>query len=377
MSEVLFNAHDVVLIATMLLCIIHISNFISLRNKPRKFYFFSSMFFLSSAAIPLDTLINFGSGFHPWIINHAPNLIYVFEFGAWLQAPFGYLLFVSLLDKNFRFTPMYLLLFVPFVLHTLHQFILYHSLDTEIKVSKQLVTTLEPGSPSVFFVQLAREAFCLTLVIICFRTLRNYRKHTQLVDRGWPDLLCFHLFIVCAIGASIACMLLIQSQSSVIMPIGNFGLGQNYFAFLSFTLLTLAFTHDTIKHNNYAAVVLDKHYEHAHVINPEYVAIIEDLMQREKVYTDPALSVERMAKMMNVSPRTLSSVINGHYHCNFGEFINRFRLNEAKRLLLEKQQSTILDIMYASGFNSKATFNGVFKRVEGQTPTEFRRRAAA
>ncbi len=65
-----------------------------------------------------------------------------------------------------------------------------------------------------------------------------------------------------------------------------------------------------------------------------------------------------------------------HYHSNFFEFINGYRIEEAKRLLLadEAKDDTILDIIYKSGFNSQSAFHRFFKRIVGMTPSEFRNR---
>jgi AraC-like DNA-binding protein len=52
--------------------------------------------------------------------------------------------------------------------------------------------------------------------------------------------------------------------------------------------------------------------------------------------------------------------------------INSYRVNEAKALLINEPQDTILDIAYAAGFNSKASFNRIFKKVTGMTPSEYR-----
>jgi AraC-like DNA-binding protein len=58
---------------------------------------------------------------------------------------------------------------------------------------------------------------------------------------------------------------------------------------------------------------------------------------------------------------------------NFYDFINGYRIMEAKRLLLDpsKRHYTVLAIAFESGFNSKTTFNKVFRKVTGLTPTEF------
>lgn len=109
--------------------------------------------------------------------------------------------------------------------------------------------------------------------------------------------------------------------------------------------------------------------------NQELVAKLENLMENIKVYQDPQLDLEGLADSLGVSPRTLSALINGHYQKNFYDFVNRYRVEEAKERLRDNdaEQMTIQRVFEASGFNSKSTFNTFFKKVTGQTPSEFRR----
>ena len=73
--------------------------------------------------------------------------------------------------------------------------------------------------------------------------------------------------------------------------------------------------------------------------------------------------------------RDVSAIIKTHYGTNFFEFINSYRIEEVKRLLLMEEHKTdnILDIIYLAGFNSLSTFHRFFKRLVGVTPTEYRR----
>jgi len=67
-------------------------------------------------------------------------------------------------------------------------------------------------------------------------------------------------------------------------------------------------------------------------------------------------------------------VINRRFEQNFFEFINKYRVAEAKKLLEDPDhaQSTMIDIMADAGFNSKATFNTFFKKLVGSTPSQYR-----
>lgn len=94
-----------------------------------------------------------------------------------------------------------------------------------------------------------------------------------------------------------------------------------------------------------------------------------------KPYLDPEVSVRKLSQDLGWSLKQLSSVINQYYQCSFSEKINRERVEQAKRLMScpEKVDSSLLDIAFESGFNSKASFNVMFKRYTNQTPSSFRK----
>jgi AraC-like DNA-binding protein len=79
--------------------------------------------------------------------------------------------------------------------------------------------------------------------------------------------------------------------------------------------------------------------------------------------------------MLNVSPHNLSEVINSKLKQNFYELVNGYRVEEVKRKLQspEYDMYSILGIAYESGFNSKTSFNTIFKKYVGQTPSDYKR----
>ena len=68
--------------------------------------------------------------------------------------------------------------------------------------------------------------------------------------------------------------------------------------------------------------------------------------------------------------------MNQGFEMSFIEYVNGYRIAEAKRLLLEKeyQKHTVLEILLESGFNSKSAFNATFKKYTGNSPLQFRKR---
>jgi len=98
-------------------------------------------------------------------------------------------------------------------------------------------------------------------------------------------------------------------------------------------------------------------------------------MENQKLYLDSSLCINDLAEKVSIPPHHLSQVINTCFNQNFFDFINSFRINESKRLLSEQDsvKKTILEILYATGFNSKSVFNTAFKKHTGMTPTQFKK----
>lgn len=102
-------------------------------------------------------------------------------------------------------------------------------------------------------------------------------------------------------------------------------------------------------------------------------AKLEHLMQQEKVYLDNELNLLQLAQKMEITSHELSYLINEGFEANFFQFVNTYRVEEAKKLLASEksQQLNMLGIAYQAGFNSKTTFNTTFKKLTGQSPSDY------
>jgi len=105
-----------------------------------------------------------------------------------------------------------------------------------------------------------------------------------------------------------------------------------------------------------------------------YLKRLLDLMAKERPYTDGDLTLQKLAKTLAISPHHLSQMINEQLNQNFFDFINLYRIEEAKRMLVDptRKHYSILAISEEVGFNSKSAFNAAFKKHTHMTPSEFR-----
>ncbi|MGK2864923.1 MAG: helix-turn-helix domain-containing protein, partial [Chitinophagaceae bacterium] len=102
---------------------------------------------------------------------------------------------------------------------------------------------------------------------------------------------------------------------------------------------------------------------------------LDATVKNDKIYLDPELTIVRLAEKIKCSRHSLSQVLNECMQQSFYEYINTYRVEEAKMLLTDesRKDNKIASIGYDAGFNSLSTFNEVFKKLSGCTPSQFRR----
>lgn len=102
------------------------------------------------------------------------------------------------------------------------------------------------------------------------------------------------------------------------------------------------------------------------------LARLRELMQRERPYLDPDLSVEALAGRLALTPRELSELINREFGVRFFDFVNRHRVDAAAELLAGEGRKGMLQVLHEAGFNSKSSFNAAFLKHRGMSPSAWR-----
>ncbi|AXY73372.1 AraC family transcriptional regulator [Paraflavitalea soli] len=105
------------------------------------------------------------------------------------------------------------------------------------------------------------------------------------------------------------------------------------------------------------------------------IATLKKAMERETLYLDPALNLTLLSQHTGIAPKTISAVLNQHFHTSLNEFVNEYRIRAFQKRLLEAdlQKLTITGIAFDCGFNSQATFQRAFKQITGMSPSEYRK----
>jgi AraC-like DNA-binding protein len=303
-----------------------------------------------------------------------------------LHGPFLFLYISSLADINFKMNQTKLIHFAPFVLFNL--FLLIASQYPEISEGIRLNHTHGMHKPvwvfNLFLISVVLSGpfyFILSILSLKrldvnifnnFSTLENVnlswlRKLIYTFGFIWTALMIFatihHVFnmfswIFCTHGLTL-------SLSVFIIIIGYLGLKQKEI-FVNFPDSGSEFV--TEERAKYSGVAADEE-ETKH-----YVSNLRQYMDAEKPYLDPEISLPELSKRLGVSSHFLSRVINEQLGVNFFDFVNRYRVEEVKLRITDPKFNylSILGIAFESGFNTKSTFNRVFKKTTGLTPKEFR-----
>ncbi|MEX0289064.1 MAG: helix-turn-helix domain-containing protein, partial [Flavobacteriaceae bacterium] len=117
-------------------------------------------------------------------------------------------------------------------------------------------------------------------------------------------------------------------------------------------------------------------------LSPEFSLEMKErllsVMDEERPFLNPDVRLDTIAKLLDVSRHHASQIINEHFSVNFFDFINKYRIKEAQRLLTASEPTlSITDIAFQSGFNNRISFYKAFKKILGTTPSDYREHTLA
>jgi len=106
----------------------------------------------------------------------------------------------------------------------------------------------------------------------------------------------------------------------------------------------------------------------------EYKSQLLKLIEEQQLYKDTKLSIHKVAIELGIPRQYISEILNVHMHTSFQDFINQYRVNAFVECLHKEQYEhfTLYGIANEVGFNSKSSFNSIFKKIKGLTPTEYK-----
>ena len=317
------------------------------------------------------------------IVNHLifrlniqnPHIYFILVPFAFLWGPSLYFYIKSLVYKDFYLKKTHILHLFPFLLANLYFVFVYHFQGIETKVEIISQTLNYSSMQQIIFVGILhiQIAFYMTASL---RTLLKYRSKLKQhfsnlaeVSLPWLNIVFFGFMLIWIIDVA----------AFVLINLGIAGLSMNSTNLvLIFVFANIILYQGLRQPEIFSGIEEKEKYQQSPLSTKEKEQILEQLrthMECEKPYLNPALSMNRLAKRLVVPPRYLSQVINEFLGINFYDFVNSYRVEEAKRLFLDVSNNhrNILELLFDAGFNTKSAFNRVFKKYTGMTPTEFKR----
>ncbi|HEX7756118.1 MAG TPA: AraC family transcriptional regulator [Niabella sp.] len=325
-------------------------------------------FILINLKIQLHTL-------HIWeipVFNYFPLAIDL------MMQPACYLYISAATNKNFQFKKSHLLLFLPCLLFLTHAVIVYVlTLRADTLTEKTVIAEHWAYNTIKYIEDFLSVIFSFAFCFLCYRLWQHQIKQEPNTDMNKKDggvrkywlkslVLLFFLFSM---------MLAINITLENIMDFGKhtFIYWTIFYAFLSASLYYLS-----VISIQYPDVVTEPLPFSAKKPDDEKSAKIvqqlRELFEKEKLYRVPDLTIQDLAKKMNLSVASLSYTINTVLKMNYRDFVNDYKISAVKEMLHNKnyQNLSMLGIATEAGFASEASFYRIFKTKVGMSPKEFR-----
>ncbi len=107
------------------------------------------------------------------------------------------------------------------------------------------------------------------------------------------------------------------------------------------------------------------------------LAEIKRLFEQEKIYEDENLSLNKLAEFTKLSSHQVSELINTHFEMGFSRLVRRYRVEAAKKMLIDEPRASVLSVGLSVGFTSQSNFYVAFKEFAGVVPGQFRKQSGA
>ncbi|MBS1797426.1 MAG: AraC family transcriptional regulator [Acidobacteria bacterium] len=344
------------------------------RDGTRADYWLALLLFLLCSAL-VTPFIGFAGVYdaNPWLTYFPFGVYYATGVAIWLYTR-------DLTDARREFSPKELLLFVPAVVYLgARLFLFAHGVEWKNDFEDRYGRLFES---TVFLTEFLWNLVFLSLAI------RHYRKYRRWLDDNFSDTerikfdwlrnFLYVFTVVYVLGA-------------VFDFTNNFVFHLSYVQYFYFEVVLALATYYLALAGYLRSRTIDVRFRPAPPETEDAArrAVLSDdelerlkrrletLMRDEKIYREPQLTLGELAKKLGVNTSALSYAINRGFGRNFNDFVNEFRIREVCETLARERRRSLLDVAFACGFNSKATFNRAFRKFTGRAPKEFQETAAA
>jgi AraC-like DNA-binding protein len=397
MKEMLFNVHDIVLFISIYICLIFALPLLLVRQENRCVNIWLGAFLLIQAAISIDILALYGEALHAWTLQYIPSLFVFLEAAFWIEGPLLLWYTRCVLYRNLGYSRQDLLLFVPLALFVVAVIVALVSdyNPQQLRNSTKFLLFLQADSVITLyeyprnFIRVAFGLWAYWEVVKYRRALRQGYSNLEQLNYSWLKILIIG-FVITRLWATSYTLVESLLNFSVWykswfpgyrVNYDALGIMSNYAQLIMVTiLLFFGLSHSRIMTGVEKARLEElneaKEDKRSNYTD-EQVQRLHKYMQESKAYLNSQLKIDDLAQSISMPQKLLSNLINREFKKNFFEYVNEFRIEEAKRQLTaaEYKNKSVLDIALDSGFNSKSSFYDLFKKSLGTTPSGFRDRS--
>ena len=334
---------------------------------------FASYLVTGSLMIILGAMIYSGK------ILYFPHLIRVDSPIHYLFPPIGFFFIYSVFKPGFKFRWIHLLNFLPFVFN-LVEFTPFYLHDAAYKIAYYTTYVSTHGSVAIPWHMFLKTVNALIYFCLQVYAFYKYRPKPS-DDSGIPASTVIWFWIFLAGQAIMLGGLFAEQLTSLNLDIDPYRFSITMVTFFIYDIvLALMFFPDMLYGNQASPVVLPlmkEKYVWSKLTADEKSGIMDRMTgymkDKGKPFVNPKLSLQDVSLELDINPNRLSQAINEKTGFNFKDYINSYRVEEAKLLLSspEFQKLTIEAIAEKAGFYSKSPFYSAFKKHAGMTPKEF------
>jgi len=319
------------------------------------------------------------------LINSRVIEMYAFPFVAFTYGPLLYLYVTFMTDPGRKFNWLALFHFIPFVV-----FFTVSVIYRDVSLIKDLRSFFSPDK----FISL-RIVYSTSLFlsvtgysILSFIKIRKHQTNLMNLISYTSAVMTLNWLKILSISFYVAFLILFILGG--LNMIGNFIPFDPYFvvftfiALFSFTYSFYGIRQPIIFGQEFKIRDTERKESEKYMKSglkekqaAEYLEKLIFCMETDKPYLNGDLSIHDLAQITGIPRHHITQVLNENHKKNFFTFINEYRIKEVILRFADNKNDnfTILAIAYDSGFNSKTTFNSIFKAVTGQTPSEYREKA--
>ncbi len=376
MQKHIFNIHDVILFMTVAECILLVIFQAILPVKNQLANRLLSIFLLSIAVSSACIMVLWNDDVMLFDLFDETLLPYFLATAQLLKGPMLLFYVISLTEDAFKFTRRHLLHLVPIVIALLWLLVFQlDSSDLRFKTIGQTETERQIANSVWHFIKIMPFFYALAAVnrVRLYRIgLHNQYSNFSPTEPTWLNMLSLGFLFTWSF--SILVHVVANTVALGAPQVSDlFGITENYIVFILINALfinSVVHTHKLL--TTKPEVAKDKTDEK---LTDSAIQKVQLGMEVQKLFLKQNLNIDEFSKRINLPVKEVSAVINKHYGTNFFEFMNSYRVEEAKRLLGDAQHAdmTVMDVLLHAGFNSKSAFHRFFNRLVGMSPTEYRK----